>query len=62
MCVHLMDDALSYSIKRTTHYNLVIMFGEDISIKMFVKKTRLNRFKFWMLCKFFPYKIVRWMK
>ncbi len=47
--------------------NFVIGFGggklpEEIPMEFIftVKKTIVNRFKYWMLCQFFPFKIQRW--
>ena len=45
-------------------YNLRIsMGGKDcIVILMNVRKTPFNRFRYWMLCKFIPFKIEEWTK
>ena len=43
-------------------FNLDISFGgsDCIVISQNVKKSLINRFRFWMLCQFFPFKIERW--
>ncbi len=43
-------------------YNLEISFGGKDRITIFqnVKRTIINRFRYWMLAKFFPFKIERW--
>lgn len=34
----------------------------DLSLQFTVKRTLLNRLKYWLFCKFFPFKIGRWDK
>lgn len=43
-------------------FNLEISFGsrDCILISQNMKRTLVNRFRYWMLCKFFPFKIERW--
>lgn len=43
-------------------YNLEISFGgkDCIVISQNVKRTFINRFRYWMFCKFFPVTIERW--
>lgn len=36
--------------------------GNALSFDFQVKRTWLNRLKYWLFCKFFPFKIVRWNK
>ena len=45
-------------------YNIEISFGgkDCIIILQNVKRTLHNRFRYWMLCRFFPFKIERWDK
>lgn len=45
-------------------FNLEISLGgqNGILFHQNVKRTLVNRFKYWMLCKFFPFKIERWEK
>ena len=43
--------------------NFEIRMGEDsngLRLHFTVKKTYLNRFKYWLFCKFFPFKIIEW--
>ena len=43
--------------------NLVLQIADNPSFlrfEFYVKKTLLNRFKFWMFCRFFPFKIIEW--
>ena len=49
--------------------NLEIGWGDTdkdgsfpILFSLQVKRTFINRFKYWMLCSFFPFKISRWDK
>ena len=45
-----------------TFPNLELSFGDsgEVTLLQTVKKTIVNRFKYWMLCKFFPFKIKSW--
>ena len=36
--------------------------GEDVTFNFRVKKTLLNRLKYWLFCKFFPFRVTRWDK
>ena len=42
--------------------NMAIALGDamGLCIQMTVQRTVINRFRYWMLCQFFPFKIVRW--
>ena len=43
--------------------NFTIKMGDaecDIQVSFQVKKTKLNRIKYWLFCKFFPFRITRW--
>ena len=45
--------------------NLVMQLGEETNSIIWsftVKKTWLNRFKFWIFFKFFPFRLVSWEK
>lgn len=44
--------------------NLDIKLGEEYGIifSLTVKKTLVNRLKYWLLCEFFPFRIVKWEK
>lgn len=45
--------------------NLDLEIGEgrgNFIFSMTAKKTIKNRFKYWLFCKFFPFKITRWDK
>ena len=45
--------------------NFVMQQGEIVNgvrWQLYVKKTFLNRFKYWMFCRFFPFKIIEWEK
>lgn len=45
--------------------NFVLKMGDgemDFQLSFCVKKTPLNRLKYWLFCKFFPFKIVKWDK
>jgi len=55
----IVEEDISFPPKR----NMEISFGDgEIIIFSNVKKTLYNRFRYWMLCKFFPFTIVRWDK
>ena len=42
-------------------FNFEIAFAPgDIVLNANIKRTILNRFRYWMPCKFFPFKIKRW--
>ena len=51
-----------------TTYNMVISFGSNdnsdnsypITISQNEKRTLFNRFKYWMLCQFFPFHVEKW--
>jgi len=51
-------------------YNMEVSFGgrdkpndpAPILINMNVRRNPTNRFKYWMLCQFFPFHIERWDK
>ena len=46
-----------------TDPNITISIGEGIyntSFNFYVKKTLYNRFRYWMFCKFFPFKVEKW--
>ena len=43
--------------------NLILAMGEPdggLQFGLRVKKTWLNRARYWLLCKFFPFKVKRW--
>ena len=42
--------------------NLELGFGDDDYIKIYMpmKRTLFNRFRYWMLCQFFPFRIIKW--
>lgn len=43
--------------------NLVLIMGEgmeNITFYLFAKRTLGNRLKWWLFCKFFPFKITHW--
>ena len=45
--------------------NFDLMMGEgpnSVTFHMYVKPTLIHRFKWWLFCKFFPFKVVRWDK
>lgn len=45
------------------HHNFEIRMGEgdiDIAFSFHVEKNLGNRVKYWLFCKFFPFKISRW--
>ena len=45
--------------------NIEMMLGDGLNtyrLHFIVYKTWRNRFRYWMLCQFFPFKIVRWDK
>jgi len=51
-------------------FNMEIGFGSrdkltniyPLALQMNVEKKPINRFKYWMLCKFFPFTIKEWSK
>jgi len=58
---------------KTIEPNLHIVWGEEqqreggkrfypIVIGLFTPRTLRNRFKYWFLCQFFPFKIIKWNK
>lgn len=46
----------------THNFELQMGDGDYIVFDFFVKKTLLNRIKYWLFCQFFPFKIKRWDK
>ena len=41
--------------------NFELSFADDVVCFSFVvKKTIVNHLKYWLFCKFFPFKITRW--
>ena len=34
--------------------------GQDVMFEFRVKKKPLNRMKYWLFCKFFPFRVTRW--
>ena len=50
---------------RYKNSNLVMQLGEETNCVIWsftVKKTWLNRFKYWIFFKFFPFRLVSWEK
>ena len=46
-----------------TKFNFAVEWGcPDFVISMTIKKTWVNRLKWWFLCKAFPFRIIRWDK
>ncbi len=53
----------TYAILTPPEPNFVMTQGESdsrIRWEFRVKRTLLNRFRYWLFCKFFPFRIVRW--
>ena len=55
-------------ITKLAIYNMEVSLGErdtptsefPVLMSMNIKRSLANRFKYWMLCKFFPFHIERW--
>lgn len=65
--IHNLDDnsntppEVEISLPPPSNIELTIGEGQSyIIIQLRSKKTLRNRFKYWMLCQFFPFKITRW--
>lgn len=52
---------ISYGIKHPPKCNLHLAFGDGAVILDIVAKRNIrNKIKYWLFCKFFPFKITRW--
>ena len=62
MGIPIEGDLGQYVINQFPKPNLKLSFGDsgEMVIYQTVKKTLLNRFRYWMLCYFFPFKIEEW--
>ncbi len=52
-----------YRIDEKPPPNFTMRMGDDgvcVDWDYRVNKTLLNRIRYWLFCKFFPFKIVRW--
>lgn len=59
------EEGLEGWIINTPKPNFIMKMGDnegDVRIYFHVKKTIKNRFKYWLFCKFFPFKIIEWEK
>ena len=57
------DKEFEVGIRDTDLHNFVLEMGEGTGTFQFnfqVSKTAINRVKYWLFCKFFPFRVVRW--
>jgi len=61
------DNLARYEMVESPTPNFVLVFDDmgydnpfGIQFEFTVKKTMLARVKYWLFCKFFPFKIKRW--
>ena len=61
------DEMIGFRISPLPEPNFVLAFdkmgyedGVGLDFHFNAKRTNLARLKYWLFCKFFPFKIVRW--
>lgn len=55
----------SFRVNFPPSNNITLQIGEDdggAHVSFTANKTLYNKFRYWMFCKFFPFKIVNWTK
>ena len=58
-----MSSGLSFKLPPPPSFTM--RMGEDegaVDWAFRVRKTRCNRLKYWLFCKFFPFRIIQWEK
>ena len=56
----------AYEVRNPIRSNFAMQMGEDEGpslgegFEFTVKKSITNRIRYWLFCKFFPFRIVRW--